>query len=164
MIDLLCSHGIRAGEDSWLCQMQGAMQQIGDLACILFTGLIALDLMLIIFFRRAVSQVNRMHYRVYAPTCTTISLLVGLIPLAIRNGSGERFYGDAGPWCWVSQSWISFQLYVFYLPLWLVFLFSVCVYVAVGRVIWKYSAQSSPLVQMPWTESIYPSLMMSLSL
>ncbi|RKP08991.1 hypothetical protein THASP1DRAFT_29219 [Thamnocephalis sphaerospora] len=135
--------GPAAGVDSVLCQLQGALEQVGDISSIMWTSFIALDLMLIIFFQRAVEQVNRLHYRVYAPVCALVALSVGLVPLGLRDAQGNRFYGDSSLWCWISQPWVNYQLYVFYLPLWLVFIFNATVYALVGRILWKHFKQAS---------------------
>ncbi|KAI8056875.1 hypothetical protein BDF22DRAFT_740383 [Syncephalis plumigaleata] len=91
--------GPLAGDTSSLCQWQAVFEQIGDLSSILWTGCIALDLLLIMFFGYSVAQVRRLHFRVYAPICIILPLLISLVPLHVYSVTGTPFYGSSGLWC-----------------------------------------------------------------
>ncbi|KAI9593073.1 hypothetical protein BDF19DRAFT_177836 [Syncephalis fuscata] len=144
--------GPLAGSTSTLCQWQGAFEQIGDLSSILLTGCIALDLLLIMFFGYSVSQVRRLHFRVYAPACISISLLIALVPLHIHSNNGKPFYDSSDIWCWISESYSLYQLLLFYVPLWLIFIFNTFVYLAVGRHVWKHFTSSNARAHSEETE------------
>jgi hypothetical protein len=116
--------------------------QVGDLSAILWPGCIAMDLMLVMYKGRSISQVDQLHYRVYAPICIIIPIIVGLSGLLVRNSDGNRFYGDSGPWCWISKPYLIFQLLLLYIPLWIVFLFNLIIYTSVGHLIWNNSKSS----------------------
>ncbi|KAI8056874.1 hypothetical protein BDF22DRAFT_668361 [Syncephalis plumigaleata] len=135
-------YGPRAGQHTVLCQIQGTLIQVGDLSAILWPGCIAMDLMLVMYKGRSISQVDQLHYRVYAPICVAIPIIVGLSGLLVRDGDGNRFYGDSGPWCWISKPYLLFQLLLLYIPLWIVFLFNLGIYSSVGRLIWNHSKLS----------------------
>ncbi|RKP07934.1 slime mold cyclic AMP receptor-domain-containing protein [Thamnocephalis sphaerospora] len=132
-------HGPSAGEDSFLCQLQGVLTQYGNLAYVLWTSFIALDLLLIMLRGYSIERVCRLHRRVYLPICLTIPLLVSLIPAGIRDTKGHFFYGSAGLWCWISEANGAYRLYLLYIPLWIIFAFNISSYVSVGCAIWKKS-------------------------
>jgi hypothetical protein len=62
---------------------------------------------------------------------------VALIPLAFKTPSGGPFYGAGDMWCWISSELPMAQLFLFYVPLWVIFAFNLVIYVTVGRHIWK---------------------------
>ncbi|KAI9593077.1 hypothetical protein BDF19DRAFT_415726 [Syncephalis fuscata] len=135
-------YGPRAGQHTALCQIQGLLIEVGDLSAILWPGCIAMDLMLVMYKGRSISQVDQLHYRIYAPICIIIPIVIGFSGLLIENNNGDRFYGDSGPWCWISKPYAAFQLFLLYIPLWIVFLFNLLIYSSVGRLIWNHSKLS----------------------
>ncbi|KAJ3351857.1 hypothetical protein GGF32_004050 [Allomyces javanicus] len=54
--------------------------------------------------------------------------------LTIAAVDDERppFYGDAVLWCWISNEYRSFRQYFLYIPLWLVFVYTILVYLVAG--------------------------------
>ncbi|RKP07306.1 hypothetical protein THASP1DRAFT_24525 [Thamnocephalis sphaerospora] len=133
--------GFRHGSDSALCQWQGAAQQVGDLSTIFWTLCIAISLYLIMFRGWSIPQTTRLHKRHYMAFCTSVPLLVGLVPLALRDSSGRPFYGESNLWCWIASYYPAARIYLFYVPLWVVFVFNLTIYILVGVNVWRRAHQ-----------------------
>ncbi|KAJ3368242.1 hypothetical protein GGF31_006472 [Allomyces arbusculus] len=54
------------------------------------------------------------------------------LTIAAVNEERPPFYGDAVLWCWISNEYRSFRQYFLYIPLWLVFVYTIFVYLVAG--------------------------------
>jgi hypothetical protein len=128
----------------WLCQLQGALMQWGDLSSIFWTVMISLNLLFIMYFKKALEDVKR-YEKFYMVFCFIVPIPMGLVPVFMgrMNDAGTKYlrvYGDADLWCWIGSDFQEERLYLFYGPLWCVFLFNTITYLAVGALIWKMAS------------------------
>ena len=54
----------------------------------------------------------------YFILCYVIPLVPAITFLFVKNSSGQRVYGDASLWCWVSSDWEVVRIAGFYAPVW----------------------------------------------
>jgi hypothetical protein len=55
---------------------------------------------------------------IYLASCYGIPLIPAFTYLFVKNGDGNRVYGDAGLWCWISKPWEIWRILTFYGPIW----------------------------------------------
>ncbi|RKP08992.1 slime mold cyclic AMP receptor-domain-containing protein [Thamnocephalis sphaerospora] len=128
--------GPSSGENSALCQLQAVGQQWGDISSILWTCMISINLIWIMFRGRAVDDLHR-YNRLHLAICFVFPIVWAVVPVFAHPAGQPRVYGDADLWCWVVSVYPQLQLILFYIPLWIVFVFNFFTYLAVGRLIWK---------------------------
>jgi hypothetical protein len=109
----------------------------GDLAISICTACIASDLMLVVLFSRPYEWIVNLHRRVYLPIVVIAPMLLIFVPYLLTDGKGPRFYGDAKLWCWISEDFVLYRFYLFYILLWIIFLFNLIIFLLVGRKVWK---------------------------
>ncbi|RKP11129.1 slime mold cyclic AMP receptor-domain-containing protein [Thamnocephalis sphaerospora] len=134
---IIGKHGPDAGESSFLCQMQSVFSQYGDFAAMVWSSFIAVDITLIMLRRYSVDQVCKLHRRVYLPICIALPLIIALLPIWVPDADGERFYGDAGGWCWFTEKNARFRFYLLYIPFWVIFVYNAVTYITIGIHIWR---------------------------
>ncbi|KAI8056873.1 slime mold cyclic AMP receptor-domain-containing protein [Syncephalis plumigaleata] len=125
-----------SGTKNAFCQLQAAGMQWGDISSILWTGMISINLIWIMYRGRAVDDIQK-YERVHLLVCYAAPLIWAVVPIFIRVDGHTRVYGDADLWCWVSPDLATAQMVLFYVPLWIIFAFNIVTYLAVGRLIWK---------------------------
>ncbi|RKP24357.1 hypothetical protein SYNPS1DRAFT_23552 [Syncephalis pseudoplumigaleata] len=125
-----------SGATNAFCQLQAAGMQWGDISSILWTGMISINLIWIMYRGRAVDDIQK-YERLHLLVCYAAPLIWAVVPIFITVGGHTRVYGDADLWCWVSPELPTAQMALFYVPLWIIFLFNFATYLAVGRLIWK---------------------------
>lgn len=55
---------------------------------------------------------------VYLLLCYGIPFVPGFTFLFVKNREGDRIYGPAISWCWISHEWDILRLAAFYAPMW----------------------------------------------
>ncbi|ORX88898.1 hypothetical protein K493DRAFT_384177, partial [Basidiobolus meristosporus CBS 931.73] len=128
--------GIMAGSESFLCQFQAGAMQWGDISSILWTAMISLNLVFILFMELSLEDVLKFE-KYYVAVCYSVGVVMAIVPLFIDGGNGQNLYGDATIWCWITGSHPYHQLAFLFLPLWTIFVFNAVIYLWVGRLIWQ---------------------------
>ncbi|KAI9593078.1 slime mold cyclic AMP receptor-domain-containing protein [Syncephalis fuscata] len=125
-----------SGTNNPFCQLQAAGMQWGDISSILWTGMISINLIWIMYRGRAVDDIQKYERR-HLIICYAAPLIWAIVPIFIYVDGTTRIYGNADLWCWVTPRLPTAQIILFYGPLWIVFLFNFVTYLAVGRLIWQ---------------------------
>lgn len=99
------------------CQAQAFMIQWLMPADALWTLSMAVNVYLK-FYREYDAVASRKVEVVYFVCCYGISFVPALTYLLVQNGSGDKVYGDAGLWCWISKPWAMWRILSFYGPIW----------------------------------------------
>lgn len=69
--------------------------------------------------------------------CYGIPFIIAITFLFVKNGDGDRAYGNANLWCWLTVQWDAWQLATYGL-IWLIILIAFTLYVRVGVTIYKW--------------------------
>lgn len=54
----------------------------------------------------------------YLLSCYGIPLVPALAYIFVTDSNGNRVYGNAGIWCWVTSEWEIWRILTFYGPIW----------------------------------------------
>ncbi|KAK9765251.1 hypothetical protein K7432_006564 [Basidiobolus ranarum] len=130
--------GIAAGTDSFLCQFQAGAMQWGDISSILWTAMISLNLVFILYMELGLEDVLKFE-KYYVVICYSAGIVMAVVPLFIDSNDGKNLYGDATIWCWITGTHPYHQLAFLFIPLWIIFAFNLIIYLWVGRLIWQKS-------------------------
>ncbi|KAI8929532.1 hypothetical protein BC831DRAFT_443120 [Entophlyctis helioformis] len=118
--------GPDAGVDSALCQAQGTVIVMGNLAAVLI-GLLVSVKMLIVCLNGRVAAIKKNDW-VYITGCFVVPLPFGVALHIISAENGVRMIGDSEAFCWISKAYEPYRFYFFYLILWGVFLVQIVAY------------------------------------
>lgn len=55
---------------------------------------------------------------IYIASCYGLPMILGLTFIWLTNREGQRVYGNAAAWCWISSDWNSLRVSAFYGPVW----------------------------------------------
>lgn len=130
--------GPNAGVNSVLCQGQAFLMQWGDIASLLLTAIMALNVFIVIQRKESTTFVSR-WYVFYALFAFVPTFFGALVPIFVSTPTQGRMYGDADVWCWVTSEYKLLQLFMFFVPMAIIFVFNIVVYVCTGRRIWLES-------------------------
>lgn len=100
-----------------------------------WTLAMAINVYLTFYFKFDAQRLRRMEVA-YWIGCYGIPLVPAFAFLFIKNSEGQRVYGNATLWCWISYDWDILRIAVFYGPVWYVasvLLATLVLGVAVGR-------------------------------
>ncbi|ORX93048.1 hypothetical protein K493DRAFT_316222 [Basidiobolus meristosporus CBS 931.73] len=128
--------GIMAGTESFLCQFQAGVMQWGDISSILWTAMISLNLVLILYMGLSLDDILK-YEKYYVVICYSAGVVMAVVPVFVDSANGNNLYGDAILWCWITSTHPYHQLAFLFIPLWVVFLFNAVIYAWVGRLIWQ---------------------------
>ncbi|KAL8685917.1 MAG: hypothetical protein Q9224_005618 [Gallowayella concinna] len=129
---LMSQSGIRAGQDSHLCQFQGFLIQMCLPADALWNLAMAINVYLTLFKKYNAQQLKALEWR-YHIMCYAIPFIVALVYLFVDTSSRGRIYGDASLWCWISIKWVILRIALCYIPAWIAILVSFTLYAMSGR-------------------------------
>ncbi|KAL8949390.1 MAG: hypothetical protein Q9222_004490 [Ikaeria aurantiellina] len=159
---LMSQSGIRAGQNSHLCQLQGFLIQIVARflpADALWNLAMAINVYMTLFRKYNAQQLKALEWR-YQVMCYGLPFVVALVYLFIDSPTRGKIYGDASLWCWISIRWVVLRIALVYAPAWVAISISFTLYVISGREIFKkrqelrafHSPQHRPLeVENPFT-------------
>ena len=82
-----------------------------------WTLAMAVNVYLTFYFRFDAHGLRRIEIP-YLLLCYGIPLTPAFIYLFIKNSAGQRVYGAAGMWCWISPQWDILRITTFYGPVW----------------------------------------------
>ncbi|KAH0430140.1 g-protein coupled receptor [Colletotrichum camelliae] len=124
--------GLRAGETSALCQLQGFLLEMFMQSDPWWSFAMAINVFLV-FFAGANPSSFRKHLWVYCLVCFGIPLIPALSLLLLRpDGPDDLIYGDSTLWCWINSKWSVLRIYTYYIPIWCCIFGSCVIYFAVG--------------------------------
>ncbi|KAI9145174.1 hypothetical protein BKA69DRAFT_1049748 [Paraphysoderma sedebokerense] len=123
------------------CTIQGFFIQYFVLCATLWNGSIAINLLITILLRKGSAYVLSIE-KYYHIVCWSFPFLVTFPWLfGGLQFKGARFFNDADMWCWIANDYKEFRMWLFYVPIWVIFLFNLIIYVLVGRVLWNATNQ-----------------------
>ncbi|KAJ3570140.1 hypothetical protein NP233_g4601 [Leucocoprinus birnbaumii] len=108
-----------------LCQAQGYLRQVGDNSVALFSLLIGFDTFFVLTYGwRANKYVN---IGALAAVCLFIVLLA-IVPGMGVSHKGPPYMGTTGYWCWITSSYLAYQISLEYLWMWIAALVQLILY------------------------------------
>lgn len=82
-----------------------------------WTLTMAINVYLTFYYKFDAERLRRMEIP-YLIFCYGIPFIPALVYVFIRNGDGQRVYGNATLWCWVTPEWEIWRILTFYGPVW----------------------------------------------
>ncbi|KAJ3494870.1 hypothetical protein NLG97_g3794 [Lecanicillium saksenae] len=118
------------------CQVQGFLIQMFMPADALWTLAMATNVYLAFYRGYDTLHLRKMEIP-YLLLCYGLPFIPALVFVFIRNVQGERVYGDAILWCWISSDWRILRIAVFYAPVWAVIIVTFFIYIRAGRTMYE---------------------------
>ncbi|UKZ74889.1 hypothetical protein TrVFT333_002559 [Trichoderma virens FT-333] len=148
-IGTMMSRSFIDNPDSAGCQTQAFLIQTFLPADVLWTMSMAINVYLTFYHKYEARDLRRIE-PIYLILCYGIPFIPGFTFIFVKNREGDRIYGPAVSWCWISSEWDILRLAAFYAPMWFCILFIFAIYIRAGRTIYKvrkqvYVFQSSDL-------------------
>ncbi|KAI9803706.1 MAG: hypothetical protein M1833_000618 [Piccolia ochrophora] len=137
---LMSTNGIEAGPASPLCQFQAFLIQQFMPADGLWTLAMACNVYLTFFRKYNAAQLRAMEWK-YMIFCYGLPVTPAIVFLFVRSAGGDRVYGPATLWCWVSLEWDFLRVATFYGPVWVVMIITMTIYIFAGREIFTKRCQ-----------------------
>ncbi|KIM95763.1 hypothetical protein OIDMADRAFT_133399 [Oidiodendron maius Zn] len=128
--------GPKAGNSSALCQFQGFLLQMFPLADVLWTLAMALDVLLIVFYRHDAETLRKLEIK-YIGIITTVVFIPALTFLFIHTPEKGHMYGSQKIWCSISPNWLIFRIIFYYGPIWVIIVITTVLYCVVGVKLFK---------------------------
>ncbi|OLN97625.1 G-protein coupled receptor 1-like protein 1 [Colletotrichum chlorophyti] len=126
--------------DSPGCQLQAFLIQMFMPADAFWTLTMAINVYLTFYFKFDAERLRRMEIP-YLICCYGIPFIPALIYVFVTNGAGQRVYGNATLWCWVTPEWEIWRILTFYGPVWIAILITFFIYIRAGREIYQKRKQ-----------------------
>ncbi|KAL8749019.1 MAG: hypothetical protein Q9184_006970, partial [Pyrenodesmia sp. 2 TL-2023] len=152
---LMSQSGIRAGQNSGLCQFQGFLIQIGlktgfnSISCLGERSLtprttqnlaMAINVYMTLFRKYNAQQLKTLEWT-YQIMCYGLPFVVALVYLFIDTPARGKVYGDASLWCWISIKWVVLRIALVYAPAWAAIFTSFTLYAISGLEIFRKRQQ-----------------------
>ncbi|PHH67563.1 hypothetical protein CDD82_1325 [Ophiocordyceps australis] len=126
--------------DSFGCQFQGFLIQMFMPADAFWTLAMAINVYLT-FYRKFDAERLRKMEITYLIGCYGIPFIPAFTFIFVKNSAGERLYGNALLWCWVSADFDVLRIAIFYGPVWVTILITFFIYIRAGRTIYEKRKQ-----------------------
>lgn len=84
-----------------------------------WTLTMAINVYLTFYFKFDAERLRKMEIP-YLISCYGIPFVPALTYVFVTNGQGQRVYGNATLWCWVTPDWEIWRILTFYGPVWYV--------------------------------------------
>ncbi|KAL1860730.1 hypothetical protein VTK73DRAFT_7201 [Phialemonium thermophilum] len=123
--------GLKAGDGSALCQVQGFLLEMFMQADPWWSLAMAINVYMV-FFMAANPNSFRQYLWLYCLICFGAPATPALVCLVIRKSPRGLIYGNATLWCWIDDDWNSLRIFTYYMPIWICILLSGVIYFAVG--------------------------------
>jgi len=117
------------GDPSFGCQLQAALQQLGEVAAALIIACIALNLILVVKFKTTLADIRSYDY-FYIPIVYSISGTIAATPMWLMDTNGHPAYGDVGTWCYLSRN-AKMLMWTLYGPIVISFFFNIGTFIVV---------------------------------
>jgi hypothetical protein len=112
------------------CQIQAMLLQFSDISSVAFTAAMSCNLLMVLFMTKSARDLTQME-KWYFYLCYGIPFLVAYVPIFINahdnNGSG-LIYGETSIICWISKEWMNLRLFLYFIPVWCIFVFNTTIY------------------------------------
>ncbi|KAM6516043.1 hypothetical protein FALCPG4_014228 [Fusarium falciforme] len=118
------------------CQFQAFLIQMFMPADAFWTLSMAINVYLTFYFKFDARRLRKMEIP-YLVGCYGIPFIPAFVYIFIKNREGERMYGDATLWCWVSPEWDIWRIITFYGPIWVVIAITFFIYIRAGHTIYR---------------------------
>jgi hypothetical protein len=86
-------------------------------ADVLWTLSMAVNVYLTFYHKYEARDLRRIE-PIYLILCYGIPFIPGFTFIFVKNREGDRIYGPAVSWCWISSEWDILRLAAFYAPMW----------------------------------------------
>ncbi|KPM35222.1 hypothetical protein AK830_g11349 [Neonectria ditissima] len=126
--------------DSLGCQVQAFLIQMFMPADALWTLAMAINVYLTFYRHYDAADLRRMEV-MYMICCYGIPFVPAIIYIFVKDSDGNRAYGNAALWCWVSKEWGIWRILTFYGPVWLVIFTTLSIYIRTGGDIYRNRKQ-----------------------
>ena len=77
----------------------------------------AINVYLVFYQKFSENGLKRLEL-IYIPMCYGIPFIPALVYIWLVDDQGNRLYGNATLWCWVSEPWRILRIATFYGPVW----------------------------------------------
>jgi hypothetical protein len=84
-----------------------------------WTFAMAVNIYLTFYHRFDAARLTKMEIP-YLICCFGVPFVPALVFVFLKDGAGQRVYGDARLWCWISREWHILRIAAFYAPVWYV--------------------------------------------
>ncbi|GJN81189.1 hypothetical protein PLIIFM63780_004721 [Purpureocillium lilacinum] len=139
-VGTLMSRAYLTKVDSFGCQFQGFLIQLFMPADAFWTLAMAINVYLTFYYKFDAQRLRKMELW-YLIGCYGIPFIPAFTFIFVRNSRGQRVYGNANLWCWVSPDYDILRIAVFYGPVWCVILVTFFIYSRAGRTIYEKRKQ-----------------------
>ncbi|ORX59190.1 hypothetical protein BCR36DRAFT_317123 [Piromyces finnis] len=118
---------------SWggnFCKFQKLSAHFFYLNSIFWTAAIASFILFIVIYDKKIKDIQRFEY-VFHMVILSLSFVLTLPIYTIEDSTKEVGLGEGISWCWNSKDNGRYKLYIFYIPLWIVFIFNASIYILI---------------------------------
>ncbi|EGO55229.1 hypothetical protein NEUTE1DRAFT_131048 [Neurospora tetrasperma FGSC 2508] len=129
--------------NSFGCQFQGFLVQVFMQGDAFWALAMAINVYLTFYHQFDGRALRKMEIP-YFLFCYGVPFISGFTFIFIRQ-HGERPYGNAILWCWLSKKWEVYRIATFYVPVWLCITVATTIYIRAGRDIYKKHRSMSKL-------------------
>ncbi|KAF4982037.1 hypothetical protein FZEAL_2287 [Fusarium zealandicum] len=135
-VGTMMSRRYLSSPDSVGCQFQAFLIQMFMPADAFWTLAMAINVYLTFYFKFDARRLRKMEIP-YLIGCYGVPLIPALVYVFIKNKNGERVYGNATLWCWVSPEWDIWRIITFYGPVWVSIAITFFIYIRAGSTIYR---------------------------
>ncbi|CCC12726.1 hypothetical protein SMACR_05685 [Sordaria macrospora] len=121
--------------NSFGCQLQGFLIQVFMQGDAFWALAMAINVYLTFYHKFDGRALRKMEIP-YFLFCYGVPFITGFTFIFVRQ-YGERPYGNAILWCWLSKKWEVYRIATFYAPVWLCIIIATFIYIRAGRDIYK---------------------------
>lgn len=121
--------------NSFGCQLQGFLIQVFMQGDAFWALAMAINVYLTFYHKFDGRALRKMEIP-YFIFCYGVPFITGFTFIFVRQ-YGERPYGNAILWCWLSKKWEVYRIATFYAPVWLCIIVATAIYIRAGRDIYK---------------------------
>ncbi|KAI3573821.1 hypothetical protein IWW34DRAFT_886265 [Fusarium oxysporum f. sp. albedinis] len=118
------------------CQFQAFLIQMFMPADAFWSLSMAINVYLTFYFKFDAQRLRKMEIP-YLIGCYGVPFVPAVVYIFIKNKEGQRMYGNAMLWCWVSSEWDIWRIITFYGPVWLVIAVTFFIYIRAGNTIYQ---------------------------
>ncbi|TDZ21458.1 G-protein coupled receptor 1 [Colletotrichum sidae] len=122
------------------CQFQAFLIQMFMPADAFWTLTMAINVYLTFYFKFDAERLRRMEIP-YLIGCYGVPFIPALVYVFVTNGQGEKVYGNATLWCWVTPEYEIWRILTFYGPVWIAIVITFFIYIRAGREIYQKRKQ-----------------------
>jgi len=120
---------LEGGATSAGCQIQAALQQLGEVAASLIIPCIAMNLILVVKSRSTLEDIRSYDY-FYIPIVYSIAGIIAAAPLWLMDINGMPAYGPSGTWCFITMN-AKQLMWTLYGPIVFTFFFNIATFAVV---------------------------------